>query len=156
MDLKTAHTLTWQMLLKIEGRHTVHELVDGMGARWGWLVDTGDRWTAHVGDFGQAASMRLPIPPLSPRVKEFQRLCDAKEWVEESVSEQWSSVGYTPSSGDNEVILKIPVSRSIAQALSSSTGATVFCYQEKEGVVAPQVLDNALAQSLIKAAKEAL
>ena len=79
-----AHTLTWQTELT-EAGYTALTLVDQEGRRWGWAVNAGAGWMAHVGSWGQST---LPIK-IDETLKATSSTTEAKDWIETQLAEQW-------------------------------------------------------------------
>jgi hypothetical protein len=83
------HELSWKMKLGAQG-YTCFELVDGFHRRWGWVINAGyTGWTAHVGDYGQAAMIGMKPPPVNQDIENFTDLQDAKDWVEQEIADGW-------------------------------------------------------------------
>lgn len=92
--LRVDHILTWRIKL-CDGGYLVHELVDGFGVRWGWVIRAGTfGWDAHAGDFGQAATIGQSSPPVVFSVESFgDDVVAAKSWVEEQIAVAWKKHG---------------------------------------------------------------
>ena len=86
------HGLTWTMYLTDHG-YTCWTLCDQRGRRWGWVINASTSWDAHVGDFGQAATIGMTAPPLKAMISHAETAAEGRVQVEEEISRQWSVLG---------------------------------------------------------------
>lgn len=88
--LSPTHLLTWRLELIEDGGYSCWELQDRDGRRWGWVINApAIGWAAHVGDFGQAATVGQPETPLVRAIEHRATAADGREWVEEEIARQW-------------------------------------------------------------------
>lgn len=87
--LRDRYLLDWRLKLA-EGGYSCWELVDNYGVRWGWAVNASHTgWTAHTGDWGQAADVGRLAPLEEEKILQFDTAADAKSWIEEEVALAW-------------------------------------------------------------------
>lgn len=84
--------LSWVLIVDTYSRW---ELRDASGVRWGWAVNAADggRWTAHVGDFGQAATIGGTPPPFEGELLTVATAREARSWIEERIATIMQSRG---------------------------------------------------------------
>lgn len=84
--------LSWVLIVDTYSRW---ELRDTSGVRWGWAVNAADggRWTAHVGDFGQAATIGGTPPPFEGELLTVATAREARSWIEERIATIMQSRG---------------------------------------------------------------